>query len=81
MTMSWTGIKVRHADGLTGTIRSDYVGFMHRVLTIQIDGADVTDSVQLNVDGPDTGSPGWEWYCELGGRDPAWLPLGDFKES
>ncbi|MFY2597476.1 hypothetical protein ACOTHJ_15070 [Achromobacter xylosoxidans] len=79
--MSWTGIKVRHADGRTGRIRSDYEGFLHRGLTIQIDDTDATDSVQLNVDGPDTGSPGWEWYCEHGSSDPAWLPLGDFKES
>lgn len=77
--MSWTGIKVRHIDGRTGEISRDYAGFMHRALTIRIDGQESTDSVQLNVEGPDTGSPGWQWYCELGGGDPTWLSLGDFK--
>lgn len=74
--MSWQGIKVRHADGRTGAIRSDYSGFLHRALSIKVDGGG-EDFVQLNSNGPDTGSPGWEWCCEDFDGGPKWLPLGD----
>lgn len=74
--MSWQGIKVRHADGRTGVIRSDYAGFLHRTLSIKVDGGG-DDSVQLNSNGPDTGTPGWEWYCENFCGGPRWLVLGD----
>lgn len=77
--MSWQDIKVRHTDGRTGTIKSDYEGFMHRVLTIKVDG-EKDDSVQLNSNGPDTGSSGWEWYCENFCDGPTWLPLGDHAD-
>lgn len=74
--MSWQGIKVRHTNGRTGTIRSDYSGFLHRVLSINVDGGG-EDSIQLNSNGPDTGSIGWEWHCENFSDGPKWLALGD----
>ena len=75
----WAGIKVRHADGRTGVIRSDYTGFAHRALTIEIDGGG-KDHVQLNADGPDSGSKGWEWWCEHFSSGPCWLKLGDHSD-
>jgi hypothetical protein len=78
--MSWVGIKVRHMDGRTGTISSDYAGHLHRGLTIAVDGGG-TDSVQLNTDGPDTGSPGWEWHCDWGSGGAEWLGLGDHQTA
>jgi len=74
--MGWQGIKARHKDGRTASVKSDYEGFLHRVLSIQVNGGR-DDSVQLNANGPDTGSPGWEWHCEDFSGGPKWLPLGD----
>lgn len=87
---SWTGIKVRHEDGRTGIISGDYEGFLHRSLTISVlddygheSKEKGTDTVQLNANGPDSGSPGWQWRPDHE-SDPesedSWLPLGDFHE-
>ena len=35
---SWRGKKVKHKDGREGSIASDYEGFLHRVLTIEVVG-------------------------------------------
>ena len=74
--MSWQGIKVRHPDGRSGVIRGDYEGFLHRSLSISVQGGGEV-YVQLNANGPDTGSVGWEWYCEDFSGGQKWLPLGD----
>jgi hypothetical protein len=73
---SWSGIKVLHADGRVGVIKSEYSGFLHLLLTISVDGGS-EDHVQLNANGPDTGSPGWQWHCENFSSGARWLPLGD----
>ena len=36
---TWKGIKVKHQDGREGVIASDYAGFMHRALQINVVGA------------------------------------------
>ena len=74
--MSWQGIKVRHPDGRKGSIRHDNEGFLHSALFINVDGGG-EDFVQLNSNGPDTGSPGWEWYSEHSDGGPKWITLGD----
>ena len=60
---TWKGIKVKHQDGREGVIASDYAGFMHRALHINVVGAEDA-YVQLNSDGPDSGEAGWSWWCE-----------------
>ena len=73
---TWVGIQVRHQDGRTGVIGRDSVGFAHRALRIDVEDG-TRDWVQLNVDGPDSGSLGWQWLCEEHMHGPTWLPLGD----
>lgn len=77
--MSWKGKKMRNADGRTGTIVTDFEGYMHRGLFIKCEDGSKAH-VQLNVDGPDTGETGWEWYCEDLSGGPAWLQLGDHNK-
>ena len=72
---TWKGIKVKNVDGRTGVIAADYSGFLHRVLTIRVDGGG-EGRVQLNSDGPDTGEAGWSWWCEFDGG-ARWLTLSD----
>jgi hypothetical protein len=72
---TWRNIKVRHPDGRSGTITSDYVGFGHRALRISIDDGGEAH-VQLNTDGVDSGEPDWTWFCENHDGGPKWLPLG-----
>lgn len=36
----WRGKSVRHLDGRSGTILSEYTGFLHITLAIAIDEAD-----------------------------------------
>jgi hypothetical protein len=55
-------------------------GFLHCVLTIEVDGGE-NDSVQLNSDGLDTGSPGWEWHLASLGASPKWLRLGEHASA
>ena len=57
---TWKGIKVKHQDGREGVIASDYAGFMHRGLQINVVGGEDA-YVQLNSDGPDSGEAGWSW--------------------
>ena len=78
--MGWKGHKVRNADGRTGKISDEFIGFGFRFLTIRVDGGE-KDHVQLNIDGPDSGTPGWEWWCENLENGPSWLPLGDFEKE
>jgi hypothetical protein len=73
---TWKGIAVKHSDGREGRITSEFEGFGHRLLTIEVAG--LPDShVQLNAWGKDSGDPGWEWYCEQFDGGARWLPLGD----
>jgi hypothetical protein len=74
--LGWQGTKVRHADGRTGVIASDYVGFCHAGLSIRVDGGGEA-FIQLNTNGPDTGEAGWEWWCENFDGGARWLTLGD----
>lgn len=72
---TWHGIKVQHIDGRQGFIGSDYEGFLHRSLRIDIeDGGEAF--IQLNSNGPDTGEAGWSWWCENVSGGARWLPLG-----
>lgn len=76
---NWEGIAVKHADGREGRIASDYEGFGHRVLTVQVAGqADA--HVQLNAWGKDSGEAGWQWHCEKFDGGPKWLALGDHNK-
>lgn len=75
--MGWKGYKVRHADGRTGVIAREHEGFLRIALTIDVEQGD-KDHVQLNANGPDTGSAGWQWDTAEPGSSPDWLPLGDF---
>lgn len=76
---SWRGTKVKHEDGREGSIVSDYEGFLHRVLTIDVVGGGES-FVQLNSNGPDTGEAGWSWWCEEFSEGARWLKLGDHAE-
>lgn len=49
---SWKGVKVKHDDGRSGVIESDWEGFLHRALKIAIEGGGEA-FVQLNSNGPD----------------------------
>lgn len=78
--MSWLNIEVRNKDGRIGVIEGEYEGFLHLGLSITCaDGTE--DRVQLNVNGPDTGSVGWEWWCEHFDGGGRWLPLGDMNQE
>ena len=71
----WQGLKVQHVDGRSGAIASDFEGFLHRAVTIKVNGG--PDAyVQLNSNGPDTGEAGWSWWCENFSGGARWLPLG-----
>ncbi len=71
----WKGTKTRNRDGRTGTVTSEFIGFGHRMLTITASD-DSKAQIQLNVEGDDSGEPGWEWcYHRPDGTD-AWYPLG-----
>lgn len=72
----WRGKSVRHLDGRTGTIRSEYTGFLHIALTIAVDAGGQAH-IQLNANGQDSGDAGWAWLCAEFSGGPAWLPLGD----
>lgn len=74
--IGWKGKLVRHADGRTGHISGEYVGFCHIDLTIVTDEGD-DGHVQLNINGPDSGETGWEWWCEDFTGGARYLPLGD----
>lgn len=74
--MSWEGTKVQNKDGRNGVITSDYEGFLHRSLCIELEGGGEA-FVQLNSNGPDTGEVGWSWWCENFSGGARWLPLGD----
>lgn len=78
--MGWTGQQVKHADGRTGRIAAEYIGFLHAVLTIVVDGGGES-RVQLNTNGRDTGEPGWQWFCENFSGGPRWLQLGDMRTA
>ena len=69
---TWKGIKVKHQDGREGVIASDYAGFMHRALQINVVGGEDA-YVQLNTDGPDSGEAGWSWWCENFSGGARWL--------
>ena len=77
---TWKGITVKHQDGREGVIASDYAGFMHRALQINVVGAEDA-YVQLNSDGPDSGEAGWSWWCENFSGGARWLALGDHQQS
>jgi len=81
MTHGWKGKHVKHADGRTGTIRTEVRGFLHLGLKIEIDGGDKTDWVQLNANGQDTGSKGWSWDAAHPGEPENWMPLGDHNKA
>lgn len=72
----WRGKKVRNKDGREGVIRSEFAVLWYLTLTIKVsDGTE--DKVELNADGKDGGSLGWEWWCENFSGGACWLPLGD----
>jgi len=76
--MGWAGKRVKHVDGREGVIRSGSPGFCFVMLFI-IDNDGTTDMVQLNTNGPDTGSTGWSWCYrdEQDGEPEQWGWLGD----
>ena len=72
----WKGTQVRHKDGQTGAIESEYEGFMHLVLSIRTENGEQA-TIQLNADGRDSGADGWQWLSPNFSEGPSWLPLGD----
>lgn len=76
---TWKGIKVKHRDGREGVIVSDYTGFLHRALRIEVqEGKEAF--VQLNSDGPDNGEAGWSWWCENFSEVRSGLPLATTRQ-
>lgn len=77
-SMGWVGKRVKHVDGREGVIRSESPGFCHAMLFI-VDDDGATDMVQLNSNGPDTGSAGWSWCWRAAadGEPEKWGWLGD----
>ena len=73
--LGWVGKAVRHPDGRSGVIRSEYIGFGFAGLTIACEGG-ASAYVQLNTSGEDDGEPGWQWWCENFSDGPCWLDLG-----
>lgn len=74
----WKNIRVKHADGRTGVIVRECPGFCCIGLKIRIDGSGEDDWVNLNSNGPDTGTPGWQWNASVEAHVERWLALGDF---
>ncbi|WP_186214791.1 hypothetical protein [Burkholderia gladioli] len=79
--LGWKGCRLKHADGRTGIIVRECPGFCHVGLKIRVDGSDADDWVNLNSNGPDTGTPGWEWNASVEAHIEKWLPLGDFTSQ
>jgi hypothetical protein len=80
--MGWRGKLLKHADGRTGIIAKEYVGFGHIALTLRIDGTDKTESIQLNSDGRDSGATGWLWrHTDEGVKPEIWSLLGDHNHE
>ncbi len=79
-TLGWKGIRVRHRDGRTGVICGESPTFSYAQLEICVDGGGRA-FVQLNVNGPDAGEPGWEWWCENVNGGARWLDLGDHNRA
>lgn len=77
--LGWKVTKVRHTDGRTGIIVSDYAGFLHAALMIRVDGGGES-FVQLNTNGPDTGEAGWQWWCENFDGGAKCLQLSDHAQ-
>jgi len=77
----WRGKKVKHADGRTGKIRRDYVGYGHVTITILVDGSEAEETIQLNSIGKDSGPKGWSWMYARDGEPEAWALLGDHNEE
>lgn len=79
MSIGWQGKQVRHRDGRTGEICGESIAAGQCRLSIAVDGG-VDVDVQLSLDSKDSGSLGWEWFCENFLGRPVWLPLGDQSE-
>lgn len=79
----WRGKKMKHADGRTGVIRRDYVGYGYVTITIRVDGSESEETIQLNSRGKDSGATGWSWMYAREGEPEVWALLGDHnpKES
>lgn len=72
----WNGIRVKREDHIEGIISNDYVGFLHRNLTLTWeDGRE--GSIELNTNGKDQGDLGVHWWCEHFSEGARWLVLGD----
>jgi hypothetical protein len=77
MSQSWRGTRMLHLDGREGVIASDYTGFLHRALTIEVAGQEATESIQLNATTTDSGALGWQWMSARDGEPERWTLLGD----
>lgn len=79
--LGWRNKKMKHADGRTGVIRREYVGFGFAKLTIRVDGTEVEETIQLNTSGSDSGATGWSWMYAREGEPEAWALLGDHNPT
>lgn len=81
-SMGWVGKRVKHVDGRKGTIKREAPGFCHVGLFI-VDDDGGTDFVQLNTNGPDTGSAGWSWKWRDAedSESEEWGWLGDHNNA
>jgi hypothetical protein len=79
-SLGWQGKKVRNKDGREGVIRSEDMVLSYCTLTIRVSDGSL-DTVELNGRGKDSGSLGWEYYCEDFDGGPRWLTLGDHNED
>lgn len=74
--LGWRGKKVRNKDGREGVIRGEDAVLSYCTLTIRVSDGSL-DTVELNGSGKDSGSLGWEWFCENFDGGARWLKLGD----
>jgi hypothetical protein len=72
----WRGKNVRHQDGRTGRITSEYVGFDYVGLTFKL--SDGTEHyVELHCIDKNRYVDGWQWFCSNFVDGPHWLAFGE----
>lgn len=72
MDYGWVGMRVKNADGREGIIVEEVKCGPLLSLWALVDGEKMM-IWRLNAHGPDSGEPGWSWYCENFSGGPRWL--------
>lgn len=80
-SLGWRGKRLKHIDGRTGIILRENVGGWWCSLTIEVDGQEATESIDLDGTGSDSGAVGWQWNRALPGEPDRWVLLGDHNPA